>query len=186
MVLLQTRRGMRAARAATVLALAGVVAGCASTRPPTPADAAPPAAAAFVIVRHAEKAGDDPRDPTLSAAGQARAQALATALSDTPLVAAYATQYRRTQLTAQPAAQAHGVALSRYDASEPADALASRLRVAHAGGTVLVVGHSNTVPALVAALCGCAVAPMADDAFGDLYRVDLARDGRATLRHGHF
>lgn len=100
----------------------------------------------FVIVRHAEKGTDDPRDPALSETGQGRAQALARLLVDAPLTAAYATGYRRTQQTARPAAEAHGIAVTTYDAQLPATAFASNLRATHHGGTILVVGHSNTVP----------------------------------------
>ncbi len=144
------------------------------------------ASVAFVVVRHAEKAKDDPRDPSLSEAGQERARALARNLQDEPIVAAYATQYRRTRQTAQPAADAHGVTVIAYDADFPASALAAQLRRDHASGTVLVVGHSNTVPDIVAALCGCAVSPLAESDYGDLYRVTNAAGATPQLTHEHF
>ena len=126
------------------------------------------AAVAFIVVRHAEKAKDDPRDPSLNEAGQEHARALARNLQDQPIVAAYATQYRRTRQTAQPTADAHGVTVATYDADLPAAALTAQLRRDHVSGTVLVVGHSNTVPDSVAALCGCAVSPLAESDYGVL------------------
>ena len=141
----------------------------------------------FVIVRHAEKSTDDVRDPSLSEAGHARAQALARLLAGSPISAAYATQYRRTQQTAAPTTDANGISLSTYDAALPVEQLAAQLRATHAnGGTVLVVGHSNTVPALVAALCGCATAPMDDSEYDRLSIVRIGSDGRATLEVGRY
>jgi len=156
------------------LALAALLPACSPPR-------ATPAGADFVLVRHAEKAADDPRDPSLAPAGQARAQRLADVLRDAPLAAAYATQFRRTQLTAQPAATAHSLQVMRYDAAEPAAALAARLRTAHPQGTVLVVGHSNTVPALAAALCECNVEPIPETEYGRMYRLHVPSHGAATL-----
>jgi broad specificity phosphatase PhoE len=139
------------------------------------------ATATFVVVRHAEKSTDDPQDPSLSETGQARAQGLARLLADAPLTAAYATGYRRTQQTAQPAADMHGIKIAIYDAKMPAAALASQLRATHAHGTVLVVGHSNTVPGIVAALSGQPVGEMSDDQYDLVYRVGAGADGKATL-----
>ena len=135
----------------------------------------------FVVVRHAEKGVDDARDPSLSAAGQARAQRLAALLADAPLTAAYATAYRRTQQTAQPAAAAHALTVLAYDAQLPADQFARQLRADHATGTVLVVGHSNTVPDIVGALSGQTVAAMGEDQFDQLYRIRIGADGKAVL-----
>ena len=116
-------------------------------------------ATVVVIVRHAEKGSDDPRDPTLSEAGQARARALAATFAGAGLDAVFATQYRRTRLTAAPAAEAAGLDVqvrpigpdvaATYDAD-----LVAEIRALPAGSTVLVVGHSNTVPALVRAFGG--------------------------------
>ncbi len=139
--------------------------------------------ATFIVVRHAEKSTDDPRDPDLSDVGKRRADLLAERLRGENLTAAYATQYRRTRQTAAPVADAHGIALMPYDAGESAAAFATRLRAAHRSGTVLVVGHSNTVPAIMAALCDCAVADIDDDDYGNLYRIQL--DGQAPLRLQH-
>lgn len=154
-----------------------LLAGCAST----PA----PQGVSFVVVRHAEKATDDARDPVLSAAGTARARALAERLHRERVVAAYATGYRRTQLTAAPTAHMAGITVSIYDASVPAAAFAGQLRATYGDGTVLVVGHSNTVPALAAALCGCAVPAMGDGEYGTVHRIDIGRDGEPRLRTTH-
>src|SRR6266404_9451335 len=57
-----------------------------------------------VIVRHAEKAANDPKDPDLSSAGRARAEALAKILKDAGITAIFATEFKRTQETAAPTA----------------------------------------------------------------------------------
>ena len=164
------------------LALAFLLGGCASAPTADAGTAGTPAT--FVVVRHAEKAAGG-SDPSLSPAGQARAQSLAQRIGQ-PLRAAYATAYRRTQETAQPAAQAHGIAVTTYDANLPATDFAAQLRRDHAGDQVLVVAHSNTAPQIAAALCGCEVAPMADDEFDRLMTVTVARDGRATFREDRY
>lgn len=173
----RTRSGVHAAALVPVIAWALLTASCASAPP----DAT--TGATFLIVRHAEKAADDPRDPLLSAAGQARAARLATLLADAPLKAVYSTGFRRTQATAQPVASAHGLAVEPYDARVAPSELAARLRARHSEGTVLVVGHSNTAPALAAALCACPVAPMPESEYGIHYRLEApaAIDAPARL-----
>jgi broad specificity phosphatase PhoE len=152
--------------------------GCAST-PPSPA-------ATFVVVRHAEKVDDDTRDPVLNAAGRARADALALQLRNAPVTAVYATGYRRTQQTAAPLARMHGIEVRTYDAKAPAPVFAAQLRSEHRSGTVVVVGHSNTVPDIVAALCACAVAAIDESVYGGRYEVHLGSDGRAALTQGTY
>lgn len=138
-----------------------------------------------VIVRHAEKATDDPKDPSLSAAGQLRAAALAAVLAHAPPAHAYATQFRRTQLTAAPAARAAGAEVQVLTASSDPAADGKRLvedLLEHwRGRTVLVVGHSNTVPALVEALSGHAVHPLTDGDYDRMYIVSIAADGSKRL-----
>ena len=62
-----------------------------------------------------------------------------------------------------------------------ADALAATLRRNHRSGTVLVVGHSNTAPAITAALCGCDVASMTEAEYGRRMTVHFDDDGDVTL-----
>lgn len=137
-------------------------------------------AATFIVVRHAEKV-DASRNPDLSAAGHARAQALAARLDGHALAAAYATEYKRTAQTIGPAADARGLAITPYPANQPASEFAARLRAAHPHGTVLIAGHSDTVPGIVAALCACEVAPMPDHEYDRLSIVRIDAEGRARL-----
>ena len=158
------------------------VAACSTTASTAPAGAT----ATFVLVRHAEKGTDDAHDPSLNDAGRARADRLARLLTDEPLTAAYATAYRRTQQTARPAADGHGIVVTTYDAKMAEAAFASQLRAAHARGTVLIVGHSNSVPGIVAALSGTVVEAMQDDQFDRIYRVSIGPDGKATLSQSSY
>lgn len=132
----------------------------------------------FILVRHAEKV-DASRDPDLSAAGHARARALAARLQDLPLTAAYATEFKRTAQTLAPTLEAHALPLTFYPAATPAETFALRLRQSHPQGTVLIAGHSNTVPELVAALCDCDAAPMPDEEFDRLSVVHVDAYGKA-------
>ena len=65
-----------------LLLMLPLLAACASG----PAREAASAPLTFIVVRHAEKATDDPENPSLSAAGLARADALAQRLHDVPLL----------------------------------------------------------------------------------------------------
>ena len=163
----------RVARISAAACLVGLIA-CAPVRPTAPA-------VEFVIVRHAEKRSDGASDPRLTDAGSARALRLAKSLASAPVTAVYATSFQRTQLTAAPVAAGHGLTVTTYDAKQAAAGFAAMLRQRHANGTVLVVGHSNTVPDIAAALCQCAVTPMADDEYGRRLQVLVDASGKAVL-----
>ncbi len=100
------------------------------------------------VVRHAEKA-DATKDPDLSEAGRARAEALAKALRDANITAIYATEFKRTQQTAAPLAKALGITVTVLPAQDSA-ALIAKLRALK--GHALVVGHGDTIPNLIKAL----------------------------------
>lgn len=159
-----------------LLVIVFVLAGCATPRSATGADAL-----TFVVVRHAEKATDDPEDPRLTEAGRQRAQRLAGLLADAPVVAVYATEFRRTRETGQPTADAHRVPVSAYFSRGPAGESATRWRRDHDHGTVLIVGHSNTVPDLVAALSGQVATPMPETEYDRVTRIRFDADGRAHV-----
>lgn len=105
----------------------------------------------IVLVRHAEKAADDPRDPTLSEAGQERAQRLADLFAASDVTHLYATEYKRTQQTLLPLARAAGHEVSIVPARD-ARALLSALDSVPRNAVAVVAGHSNTIPALVTEL----------------------------------
>ena len=92
------------------------------------------------LVRHAEKQ-----------AGAERAALLAETLRDAGIVRIYSTDYARTRETAAPLAKAVSAAVTLYNPSD-LSAFASQLK--NESGIVLVVGHSNTTPALVESLGG--------------------------------
>ena len=158
------------------IALALTLAGCAGTTPRV----TDTTAVTFIVVRHAEKV-DASRDPDLSAAGHARAQALAAYLGKRELAAAYATEFKRTSQTLAPSAKARGLAITPYPAGQAASEFASLLRATHPRGNVLIAGHSNTVPDIVAALCACTVAPVADHEYDRMSIIRVDADGRARL-----
>lgn len=130
-----------------------------------------------VVVRHAEKSASPATDPALSEAGYARAKRIAAQLAHAPVRAVYATAFRRTQDTAYPTALRHKLSVTVYDAKQPTAAFAAQLRQTHPRGTVLVVGHSNTVPQIVSALCACEVAPMDETSFDHWYEVRITDKG---------
>lgn len=99
------------------------------------------------LVRHAEKGKNDPRDPDLTSAGKTRAQALKQFLSKEKIVAVYSTKTKRTMQTGQPVANARKLNVENYSHRDMQ--FLSKLAEKHHGKSVLVVGHSNTVPALL-------------------------------------
>lgn len=129
------------------------------------------------IVRHAEKREGD-LDPALTSDGYQRALGLSQILRHTGVEAIYSTYYRRTTGTALPLARELGLPVQFYSADEE-EALLTMLH--EQGQTALVVGHSNTVPALVRALGGDAE-DMDESQFGDLFQVRLKGDEVTTTR----
>lgn len=106
-----------------------------------------------VLVRHAERAAEPAGDPALTPAGEQRAQALAQALAGLRVNAILTTQYRRTRDTAAPLAKALGLQSQVIDAKAGHVQAVAEAVLAQTG-VVLVVGHSNTVTAVLAALGG--------------------------------
>ncbi|MES2683460.1 MAG: histidine phosphatase family protein [Pseudomonadota bacterium] len=121
----------------------------------------------IILVRHAEKAPAGGKDPALSPAGEARAQALAAALAGASVTTIFTSPYQRTQRTAQPLASAMGITPQVVDAAVPA--VVSALKASAGEGVVLVVGHSNTVPGIIAALGGPVLAELPEESFNQLF-----------------
>ena len=129
-----------------------------------------------VLVRHGEKV-DESRDADLSAAGRARAQALAAMLKDAGVDTVYSTGYIRTRETARPLAELISKPIQVYDGDE-LQAFAKDLRAR--GERALVVGHSDTTPELVQLLGGEPGSPIASDEYDRLYILTLSEDGKTS------
>lgn len=133
---------------------------------------------AVILVRHAEKAAVGGNDPALSDIGTARAEALATALVASPPTAIITTTLQRTSLTAAAVAKKTGVAVKAIPVTGgDAHATAVANAVRESKGVVLVVGHSNTVPAIIKALGGPALPDICDASYSYLFVLTPARDG---------
>jgi len=138
--------------------------------------------ALVLVVRHAEKA-DNSNDPGLSAAGTARAEAIAEALSNASVDHVIVTQRQRTRLTAAPLLTARGLQpeLIGFGADMAAHVaeIAAAVRK-QTGKVVLVVGHSNTVPAIVHALGGPKLPDLCDARYAALFAVVPGAEGTSA------
>ena len=144
--------------------------------------ALPAMAQTVVIVRHAETA-DASADPLLSEAGQARARALVTELADAHPSLILTSPLQRTILTAAPTAEYHSapsevVSLEGGGAAHIA-ATVARVRAMPEDATVLIVGHSNTVPLIARALGYAEAADMPECEYDRLTTLHLLGEGQA-------
>lgn len=140
-----------------------------------------------VLVRHAEKGAVPANDPPLTEGGVARAKALVAALADTHVDAVIATPTVRTRETARAVAELRGLAIESVALGakeEHVRAVADAVRK-HAGQTVLVVGHSNTIPAIIGALGGPKLSDLCDDQYSNLFTLVLT-PGRVQLVRGQY
>lgn len=151
------------------------------------ARAAQPAAgpSLVILVRHGEKAPVPGDDPPLSAAGQARAAALDSALAHLAPSTIVVSTRRRTVETAAVVQQRTGVTPTVVSleggGAGHVQAVARAVRAAR--GTVLVVGHSNTIPAIVTALGGPRLPDLCDASYATLFLVQpsASADGQAVV-----
>ena len=133
----------------------------------------------FILVRHGEKADDGSKDPDLSEEGRARAIHLAEMLSKTSIQAIYSTSFKRARNTVSPLAQAKSLEVLSYEPLK-ADPLDKMLKD-HAGGTVVISGHSNTVPWTVNYLIGKdQLKNFADDDYKNFLVVTVLKKGSVT------
>jgi broad specificity phosphatase PhoE len=131
---------------------------------------------AFYVMRHLQKGAGD--DPGLTEQGRSCAARLAAELADSGIGTIFASRTRRANETAAPLGNRLGVSPTAYDPRDTAGLLAA---VRSHPGSVLVVGHSNTVPDIVEALGGARPDDLADDRYGEVWRV-ARPSGEVTVR----
>ena len=103
----------------------------------------------------------------LSAAGRARAKLLASMLAYAGISAIYSSEFLRTRQTAQPASDRLHVPVTVVPGGDAARL--KQLIAQQNGKAVLVVGHSNTIPALIADLNGPSEVAIAETDYDRLF-----------------
>jgi len=120
----------------------------------------------FYVMRHLQKGSGS--DPGLSEEGRANAERLVQWFARHRPRAIFVSRTRRARETAAPLAARLHLVPQEYD---PLDVAGVAARAKAERGPVLIVGHSNTVPDIVAALGGTKPAPIAEESFGRIWRV---------------
>lgn len=145
----------------------------------------------IIFVRHAEKQLNDGDDPGLSEAGRRRAAELARQLAEADVIAGvdaiYATPFRRSQETARPLAEKLHLPIHTYDAADKRTVLDAILEN-HKGKIILVIGHSDTLPDMIANLgAHKQVPPIAAMEYDNIYIISIPWYGKTKtirLRYG--
>jgi broad specificity phosphatase PhoE len=140
----------------------------------------------IVLIRHAEKQVGAISDAPLSPQGEIRASRLAQMFGDSEsfgrIGRIYVTDTRRTQQTAAGLAQRLGLKAEVIEAKTDSRDLARRVLRENRGGRALVVGHSNTVPEIVAAIARVEeVPPIGDEEFDTVYVVTVPTIGKVSV-----
>ena len=133
-------------------------------------DPAPREPVTVVLVRHAETTGEGAAR-VLDEDGRARAEALARLVGHAGVTHLYSSPYARTRQTLAPLAARTELEVVEVSPREPGRQV-ELLRALPPGSVAVVAGHSNTVPALVAALGGGEVGDLEDSPYGPLIAED--------------
>ena len=129
--------------------------------------------ATYYLIRHAEKEAKDPKDqnPGLNIDGMIRSNTWADYFGPIRIDEIYHTKYIRTKQTISLTAQRKAIAPIRY---EPKTIYSEEFLDKTNGKTVLIVGHSNTIPQLVNKLIG-------EEKFNDLEDNDYSTLFKVTI-----
>ena len=138
----------------------------------------------IVLVRHAERVTGTIEDPPLAPEGVRHAERLAQMFGEVKagngLDAIYVSDTKRSQQTAAPLLSRLGVAPVVYPAGD-VDGTVRKVLRDHRGGRALIVGHRNTIPALIQKLSGQTVPAIPEDEYDDLYVVTVPSFGRSSV-----
>ena len=136
--------------------------------------------ATIYLVRHAEKDTQYQDNPPLTLKGVQRARRLKTILRNEIISAVYSTETKRTLDTAAPIAASSDVSINTYTVGELSRA---RFLQDYKGKSIVIVGHSNTIPKLVNKLLGIQRYPdLLESEYDDLFIVHLFSDHTSAHR----
>lgn len=124
----------------------------------------------YYFIRHAEKTiSAENKDPDLTELGYQRAESLITIFKHVTFDAIYSTNYKRTKNTGIPLANNQGISLTIYD---PFSFDLYKFTHDSEGKTILIIGHSNTIPNMVNTIIEKDVYETIDeDEYNNLYQV---------------
>lgn len=145
-------------------ALLLILAGCAYIAPIQPAST-------FYVMRHLHTVEGAP-DPDLTPEGQRHAERLANWFTAEPPATIFVSNTKRARQSAAPLAARLGITPIVYDARDTAGLMREMMKEPP---PVLVIGHSNTVPDIVAALGGARPAALVHQDFGDVWTISGSR-----------
>jgi len=143
------------------------------------------------LIRHAEREDEPRQDPPLRKDGVARSQALARLLGTAGIKAIFTSQYTRTKQTAEPLATKLGINVTPFtlksnpsnprQIAEESTAEVTNKILEHAGESVLVIGHSNSIPDVIKMLGGDFIPTIDERKFDDLFIVNVYAKGKAKV-----
>lgn len=143
------------------------------------------------LVRHAEKQTTPSGNPPLTSNGKARARSLARILNKAGIRAIFTSQFVRTMETARPLGDATKVALTvvpvEPDPSDPNKVteqsikdLVDRIHQ-RSGESILVIGHTNTIPQVIKMLGGDLIPNIPETEFDNLFVVIVYEKDKARV-----
>jgi broad specificity phosphatase PhoE len=125
------------------------------------------------LIRHAEKA-DNSQNSELSEEGIKRSVRWTKLLEKIPIDIFYTTLTRRAQMTGSTIATSKQKEMIFYDFSNFS---LKEVIKNHPGKTILIVGHSNTIPKQINHFLGEEIYPQIDEnEFGNLYTITIKGD----------
>jgi 2,3-bisphosphoglycerate-dependent phosphoglycerate mutase len=128
------------------------------------------------FIRHAEKTNSS-SNPELSEEGIQRALKWAAFFEKIPITVFYTTLTQRTQMTCSYIATTKQKEMIFYEASRFS---IEEIYKKHLGQTILIVGHSNTIPKYINTFLGSEIYPLLDENnFGSLYTLKI-EEGKVT------
>ena len=132
------------------------------------------------MIRHAEKASDTEKDPDLSLQGEDRAISLTRFLRHNKVDAIFTSELKRTMQTGAVLARQRSITPIVVNADDT-KGLVAAIKALPEDAVVLVVGHSNTVPAILTELGVPEKITIRDDEFGRVFVVTPTKSGRSGL-----
>lgn len=134
----------------------------------------------IVLVRHAEKVKGE--DPGLTAAGLVWARSLIKLREVFAIKAVYTSDTKRAKMTGEPLAQTLKMTSIQYKVPIDDEKLLADFASQYGGGTVVLVGHSNTIPQLINKAIGeSAFANIDEGDFSNLFLLHYNPNGKSRV-----